>query len=220
MDSLLILCVAFGLASGAGGRACLAVLALGAFHHTAQFELAPSFAWIATPQVMAVLAVLGIVEILADAHPDVSELTELAAYLPKVVAGFLAFAATTGDVDSSLLQLGGSGLLGAMTAGTTHFLRNKVRASVRELAEATDEAVHKAASYAETGLFGALIGTTLAMPVLVPILLLALAGLGTFVHRKLKNRRVDCLHPDCEARLPVGATVCATCKRDQVRPTA
>ncbi len=63
MESLMTYMAAFGLASGAGAKAVIPVLALGAFSYTPYFELSQRFAWIADPAVMIVLGVLVFVEI-------------------------------------------------------------------------------------------------------------------------------------------------------------
>ena len=63
MESLMTYMAAFGLAAGAGAKAVIPVLALGAFSYTPYFELSQRFAWIADPPVMIVLGVLVFVEI-------------------------------------------------------------------------------------------------------------------------------------------------------------
>ena len=215
MHSLLSYCTGFGLATGAGGRACLAVFALGSFHYTPYFELAPRFAWVASPPVLTVLAVIGALEILADAHPEIGELAEMASYLPKVIAGLIAFAAATGDVDSNILQLGASGIMGAFTAGATQFLRHTVRDAVRDFGESTHSSLDKFYSYGETGAFGILAGTSFLLPILVPLVVVVLGVVGFIAYRKLKGRKVECLFGDCEGQLPAGALVCTSCQRAQ-----
>ncbi len=103
---------AFGIAAGAGAKAFIPILALGAFSYTPYFELSSRFEWIADPMVMAVLGVLVIAEIVVDAHPDLGRFSDVISYLPKVVAGFIAFAAVTGRLDDNLVQLGTSGSAG------------------------------------------------------------------------------------------------------------
>ena len=49
-------------------------------------------------------------------HPEVSELNDVAQYLPALISGFVAFAAVTGNVDSSLLHLVASGVIGGGAA--------------------------------------------------------------------------------------------------------
>ena len=58
MESLMTYMAAFGIAAGAGAKAFIPVLALGAFSYTPYFELSSRFEWIADPMVMAVLGVL------------------------------------------------------------------------------------------------------------------------------------------------------------------
>ncbi len=182
---LLAYMTAFGLASGAGGRAAMVLFSLGLFHHTEYFDLAPSFAWIASVPVMAVLGVISIVELLADLHPDISELQDLAGYLPAAVSGFIAFAAATGDVDSSMIQLVGSGVLGGATATCTRFCRNQVSMLFRDVSDGTTDGVHKLRSHAETGFFAAMIASSFFMPVLVGVfLLVVVVGTGVVVARR------------------------------------
>ena len=89
MESLMTYMAAFGLAAGAGAKAAIPVLALGAFSYTPYFELTERFAWIADPLVMAILGVLVVIEIVVDSHPDLGRFSDFASYLPKVVAGFI-----------------------------------------------------------------------------------------------------------------------------------
>ena len=90
-------------------------MGLGLFHYTEYFELSDPYLWIASPPVLAVVGVLALVEILADLSPDLSELADLAGYLPSAIAGFIALSAVTGVVDDSLLRLAVSGVLGGVT---------------------------------------------------------------------------------------------------------
>jgi len=146
MPSLMSLLTGFGLASGAGAKAFIPVLLLGGFHYTPYFELSERWLWIASPPVMVVLGVMVLVELWVDAHPDMGRWSDLAGYLPKLVAGFIAFSAATGSIDESLLQLGASGLFGAVTAGSVHWLRNQIRRPIRDYFEDIHEGVGKVAS--------------------------------------------------------------------------
>ena len=134
---LLSYMTAFGLASGAGGRASMVLFSLGIFHHTAYFNLSESFLWVASVPVLFVLGALTLVEVLADLHPELSELNDMAQYLPSLVSGFIAFAAVTGDVDSSLLQLVASGVMGGATSSVVRYARNQVSNIVR-MSDGTD----------------------------------------------------------------------------------
>lgn len=214
MESLMTYMTAFGIAAGAGAKAFIPILALGAFSYTPYFELAQRFGWIAHPVVMAVLAVLVIAEIVVDAHPDLGRFSDVVSYLPKVVAGFIAFAAVTGSVDQDLVQLGTSGVLGGGTAAGVHWLRNQVRRPFRDLAEDAHESVGKFASLGEAGASATLSGTAVLAPPLSMLMLGAFAATAVVVSRAADRRRVACLH--CGEAIRPGALVCPHCRKDQV----
>jgi len=188
MESLMTYMAAFGIAAGAGAKAFIPILALGVFSYTPYFALADRFAWIADPAVMAVLAVLVVVEIVVDAHPDLGRFSDVAAYLPKMVAGFLAFAAVTGRLDSDLVRFGTSGVLGGGTAASVHWLRNQVRRPFRDLAEDAHEAA------GEAGASATLSGTALVAPPLSALALVGFVTLSAVTIRATDRRRVTCVH--------------------------
>jgi hypothetical protein len=212
MESLMTYLAAFGLAAGAGAKAFVPVLALGAFSYTPYFELSQRFAWIADPAVMTILAVLVIVEIVVDAHPDLGRLSDVAAYLPKVVAGFLGFAAVTGTLDDSLVQLGASGILGGSTAAGVHWLRNQVRRPFRDLAEDAHETAGKFASFGEAGASVALSSTAIVAPPLSALLLVGFVAVAVVTMRAADGRRVPC--GLCGGAIRPGALVCPHCKAE------
>lgn len=213
MESLMTYMAAFGIAAGAGAKAFIPILALGVFSYTPYFELADRFAWIADPMVMVVLAVLVIVEIVVDAHPDLGRFSDVIAYLPKVVAGFLAFAAVTGRLDNELVQLGTSGVLGGGTAAGVHWLRNQVRRPFRDLAEGAHESVGKLASVSEAGASATLSGTALVAPPLSILALVGFVAVSVATIRVADRRRVVCVH--CGEPIRRGALVCPHCRSDQ-----
>jgi hypothetical protein len=210
MESLMTYMAAFGLAAGAGAKAFIPILALGAFSYTPYFELSQRFSWIADPVVMVVLGVLVIVEIVVDAHPDLGRFSDLAAYLPKVVAGFLGFAAVTGNLDDSLVQLGASGVLGGGTAAGVHWLRNQVRRPFRDLAEDAHETAGKFASVGEAGASAALSGTALVAPPLSALVLVGFVAVSVVTMRAVDGRRVQC--GQCGGEIRPGALVCPHCR--------
>jgi hypothetical protein len=212
MESLMTYMAAFGLAAGAGAKAVIPLLALGVFSYTPYFELSQRFAWIADPAVMIVLGVLVFIEILVDAHPDLGRFSDIAAYLPKVVAGFLGFAAVTGTLDDSLVQLGSSGVLGGGTAAGVHWLRNQVRRPFRDLAEDTHETVGKFASVGEAGASAALSGTALVAPPLSALLLVGFVAVSVVAMRTVDGRRIPCER--CGEAIRPGALVCPHCKAE------
>ena len=213
METLTTYMTAFGLASGAGAKAFIPVLALGGFHYTPYFELSGRWLWIANPAVLAVLAVLVVLEIVVDAHPDLGRWTDTVSYLPKMVAGFIGFAAVVGTVDDDFLALAGSGLLGAGTAGGVHWVRNAIRRPFRDVAEDVHEGAGKAASVAEAGVSASLSGSAVLAPPLSVLLLAGLGGLALAAGRAVDRRRVPCMK--CGQPIRPGALVCVHCGADQ-----
>ncbi len=213
MESLMTYMAAFGIAAGAGAKAFIPILALGVFSYTPYFELADRFAWIADPMVMVVLAVLVIVEIVVDAHPDLGRFSDVMAYLPKAVAGFLAFAAVTGRLDNDPVQLGTSGVLGGGTAAGVHWLRNQMRRPFRDLAEDAHESVGKLASVSEAGASATLSSTALVAPPLSALALVGFVAFSVVTVRAADRRRVACVH--CGEPIRPGALVCPHCRGEQ-----
>lgn len=213
MSPLMTYLAGFGLASGAGAKAFMPVLLLGALHYTDYFELSERFLWIADPAVMIVLGVLVVLEIVVDAHPELGEYADTVAYLPKFVTGFIGFAAAVGTVDENLVALSASGLLGGGTAVGVHWLRNQIRKPFREAAETLHEGFGKLASISEAGASATVAGTAVVVP---PVALLLTGGLAVgalAVARSLDNRRVPCVH--CGGEIRPGAVVCIHCGAEQ-----
>jgi len=213
MEILMSYMAAFGLATGAGAKAFIPILALGAFHYTPYFELTGRFTWIADPLVMGILGVLVVIEIVVDSHPDLGRFSDFVSYLPKIVAGFIGFAAVTGQLDSNLAQLGASGVFGAGTAAGVHWLRNKVRQPFRDFAEDAHESAGKVASLTEAGASASLAGTAVVVPPVSMALALLMVGGSAVVARRSAARRVPCRH--CGEPIRPGALVCLHCKAEQ-----
>lgn len=213
METLMTYMAAFGLATGAGAKAFIPILALGGFHYTPYFELSARFEWIADPLVMTVLGVLVVLEIVVDSHPDLGRFSDHVSYLPKIVAGFIGFAAVTGRLDDDLIRLGASGVLGAGTAAGVHWLRNKARLPFRDFAEDAHESAGKFASLSEAGASASLAGTALVAPPVSMLLAVALVGGSVVVARRADGKRVPCVH--CGEPIRPGALVCIHCKNEQ-----
>ena len=213
MTSLLTYMSAFGLASGAGAKAFIPILALGGFHYTPYFELSDRFSWIADPVVMIVLCVLVVLEIVVDAHPDLGPWSDTVSYLPKIVAGFIGFAAVVGTVDGDLFSLAGSGVLGAGTAGGVHWIRNKIRLPFRDVAEDLHEGAGRVASLSEAGVSATLSGSAVLAPPLSVMLALGIGAGALAVGRAVERRRVPCR--DCGEAIRPGALVCIHCGAEQ-----
>ena len=209
MGSLMSIMTGFGLAGGAGAKAFIPLLLIGGFHYTPYFELGERFAWIASPQVMVVLGVLVVLEILVDSVPELGEYADLVSYLPKIVAGFVAFAAATGSVDENLMQLGISGALGGGTAAGVHWVRNQIRRPFREVAETLHGGAARFASLGEAGVSTVVASSAIIAPPVAIFALCAFALAGFGVSKKLGGRSAVC--PTCGGRTYPDALACPTC---------
>lgn len=209
MGSLMSIMSAFGLAGGAGAKAFIPLLLLGGFHYTPYFELGGRFAWIASPQVMLVLGVLVILEIVVDSVPELGEYSDVISYLPKIVAGFIAFAAATGSIDENLTQLGISGALGGGTAAGVHWVRNQIRRPFREVAETLHGGAARFASVGEAGVSTVVASSAIIAPPVAIFALGAFALAGFGVSKKLGGRSVVC--PNCGGRMYRDALACPSC---------
>jgi len=183
---LMSLMTGFGLASGAGGRASLVALLLGIFHYTEYFELSQQFEWVASPPVMGVLAVIAIVEMWADAHPELSEFSEYPTYLMSFAVGFISLSAATGAVDNNLIQLAGSGILGGGTALGVRYVRSEVSEFISDIGEGVDGTVgdgttNKIRSWFENGATVSVASIAVLMPVLAVIAIVLFLLIGGFL---------------------------------------
>ncbi len=212
MGSLMSIMSGFGLAGGAGAKAFIPLLLLGGFHYTPYFELGGQFAWIARPQVMVVLGVLVVLEILVDSVPELGEYSDVVSYLPKIVAGFIAFAAATGSIDESLGQLGISGALGGGTAAGVHWVRNQIRRPFREVAETMHGGAARFASVGEAGVSTMVASSAIVAPPVAIFALGAFCLAGFGVSKKLRGRGAVC--SSCGGAMYRDALACPTCGSD------
>lgn len=216
MGTLMSYLAGFGLATGVGAKAFVPVVLLGALHYTPYFELSERWLWIADPVVMSILGVLALAEILVDSIPELAEYGDVVAYLPKLVVGFIGFAAVTGSLDQDLSSLAGSGVLGGGTATAVHWLRTKVRRPWRLAIEGLHPGFGRAASLSEAGLSATLAGTAMiAPPVSIGIALLGF-GVAWAVWKTTAGRRAPC--PHCGGPTRSGALACPHCSADLGSP--
>lgn len=208
--------IGIGLAAAAGGRGFLVLFGLGAAGAFGLIQLPEAYQWVQSTPVLWVFGLLTILEQLADESPDFAELFGKLDKLPRLLAGFIAFSAARGyQVDPSLVELLGSGLLGAGTAGTVGYFRDKFRLVTRQ----TDDLMpgsHKLVSRTEAASVGTVGFMAVYWPIVIPVLMLFAFGAGYFAHRWWVNRLGPCIH--CEEPIPRIATVCRHCRGDQVGP--
>jgi hypothetical protein len=215
LENIVSYLTAFGLATGAGTKATIPVIALGLFHHTPYFELSPQWAWLASPPVLAVLIVMLLVELYADSHPELGAWGDSAGYLPAIVSGFIAFAASTGKIDSSLVQLAASGVLGGGTAALVKGVRNMVRRPFRDHVESAHHHIGTAATAGEAAFSGAVSTAAFVAPlaggILAAVAIVSALAIGVFS----RSGKTAC--PNCGAKIDPRAIVCASCRGEVPR---
>lgn len=192
---------ATGLAFSAGQRAALVALLIGLASLTPYFELGETFAWLASPPVLVVLGVLALAELIVDAVPELAELHDEVAALPRVIVGFIGAAGAIGSVDSSLIALVGSGLLGSTAAYVAH---RKVKA-VRLAASEIDDGAVKAAGAATAVSATALTGSAVFAPILVvPVIIGSLVAIAllVMVYRRIRAAVAETSGMDVDVEEP------------------
>lgn len=206
--NVMSLLTAFGLAAGAGAKAFVPVLLIGMFHYTPWFDLSAEYAWIGHPVVIGILMVLVLVEIYVDANPELGSASAAVGYLSKFASGAIAVAAVMGEIDPSLIELAGSGLLGGVTAIAVHGGRNAIRRPVRESAEMAHESVGKAISLGEAGTSAAVSAAAILSPI-AGAAGVVIAVISGFVLYRVTSRRRPCAA--CGNMVRPEAIVCSDC---------
>lgn len=206
--NIMAILTAFGLAAGAGAKAFVPVLLIGLFHYTPWFELAGDYMWLAHPMVIGILMVLVLAELYFDANPDLGSASAAVGYLSKFIAGMIAAAAVMGQIDPSLVELAGSGLLGGVTAITVHGGRNALRRPLRDGAEQAHESVGQIISLGEAGTAAAVSAAAIVSPV-AGVVGIGIAALSGYALYRFTSRRRPCAA--CGHMVRPEAIVCADC---------
>jgi len=180
MDPIL---TGFGLASAAGLNAYIPLLSLGIAGRLGYADLSAPYTLLSSNAGLAILAVLLIVELLADKVPGVDHVNDIINTVVRPAAGGLLFvtSAGAGQLDPTLAVI-----LGLVTAGSVHV----TKASFRPLVTATTGGLgNPVVSIIEDVL--ALVGTILAIfaPILVGLFLIVLIVVAIVFCRRLRARR-------------------------------
>lgn len=180
-----------GLAASAGLKTFvpLLVLAVSAKFGWFGVELSGPFAWLGSWAALAALSVATLAEIVADKIPFVDHALSLFGTVARPAAGALAAAAAFSGLDPTAAAIAGL-IVGAPTALAVH----SAQATTRVASTATTGGLaNPAVSLAEdAAAFGAAV-TALAVPVLVPVVLV-IAGAAVWwvvvgVRRRARGRR-------------------------------
>lgn len=177
--------VGLGLASAAGLNAYLPLLLLGTLaRFTDLVPLPPEWSWLSDPVCLAVLAVLLLVEVVADKVPGVDHLNDVLGAVVRPAAGGIAVGAgtagTSGDGEWWTV------VLGAALALVVTVAKSAGRAAVNAATVGTGAPV---ASAMEDGASLALSLSALLAPVLVLVALVVCAAAIGLVLRRLTRRR-------------------------------
>ncbi|MGQ7296294.1 DUF4126 domain-containing protein [Quadrisphaera sp. KR29] len=184
------LLVGLGLASAAGLNAYLPLLLLGALARTTDLvHLPEAWSWLSDPVALAVLAVLLLVEVVADKVPGVDHLNDVLGALVRPAAGGIAVGAGAGTAGAAGTTGGGEWwavALGAVVALVVTVAKSAGRAAVNATTVGTGAPV---ASTLEDGASLALSLSALLAPVLVLAALVALVGGVAVAVLRLRARR-------------------------------
>lgn len=180
MDAFATLFTAFGLASAAGFNAYLPLLAVGlAGRYTGMLHLAAPFDVLANPWVLAAVAVLAVVDFIADKIPAVDHAWHVGGLVVAPLAGAILFASQHNiltDVHPLLAVFAGLVIAGGFQSGRT---------AVRPLATtATGGVMNPVLSILEDFTAAGLSLFAIFIPGLAAILVLTLAGAVVFVGLK------------------------------------
>lgn len=177
--------VGLGLASAAGLNAYLPLLLLGALaRYTDLVPLPPEWSWLSDPVCLAVLAVLLLVEVVADKVPGVDHLNDVLGAVVRPAAGGIAVGAGTASTS-------GDGqwwtvVLGALLALVVAVAKSAGRAVVNATTVGTGAPV---ASTLEDAASAALAASALLAPVLVLVALAALVLAVVTAAVRVRHRR-------------------------------
>lgn len=180
-----------GLAMPAGLNAYVPLLAVAlADRYFGLINLAEPFDLISSPAGIAIIVVLLVIETFADKVPLLDHANDLVHSVIRPSAGAVLVMASTDAVESINPILSMS--LGLVVAGSVH----TVKASIRPAITATTGGIgNPVVSAAEDGAAIGLTVIALLAPILVSVILLALAGTLVFLARRRRRRRASSAVP-------------------------
>lgn len=185
MNIVLSLLLGLSLASAAGLRAFLPLLALSLAARFGWLPLNEQFGWLHSNTAMAVLAVATVAEILADKVPVVDHALDTLQTVVRPVAGALAVAGSQAHLDPTTAAVLGI-VLGAPLAGGFHVVKGGTR-----LASTTTTAglANPLLSLAEDAVSLLLSVLAIFLPVLAFVLVLIMLVGGWRVWSRVRRRR-------------------------------
>ena len=177
-----------GLAASCGLRTFLPLLMMGlaARFHVGGVTLNPHLAWIASMPSLVALGFAAAAELAADKIPLVDHGLHLVGTVTRPAAATLAAAAVFNHLDSTTAAIAGL-ILGAPTALAVHTAQSGARlASTATTAGFANPFI----SSVEDLVAFAIAAAALVMPLLIPVMLLALLWAAWTLHRRGQRRSV------------------------------
>ena len=183
-DLVLAIALGVGLAAATGFRVFLPMLIVSGAAYSGSLPLGESFAWLATPPALTMLAVAALVETVAYYVPGVDNLLDTLATPAAFIAGTVVSAAVMTDV-SPLMKWTTAVIAGGGVAGLTQSMTALLRAKSTVLTGGLGNA---ALATAEVG--GALTVSILALaaPLAAVLVMGLLLWLAVRLLRKVSRR--------------------------------
>jgi len=176
------LAMAIALASAAGLRAWLPLLAAGGLARLGVFSLGPSFQFLASDQALVIFGVATAIEVIGDKIPAVDHALDVIGTPLRPIAGAVLAASVLGTVADPLLAAVLGIAVGAPSALVPHVAKSALRAAS---SAATGGLANPALSFVEDAIAVVL----LILAVLVPLVVVALVGLTLFLATRWLRRR-------------------------------
>lgn len=182
----------FGLATAAGLNAYIPLLALGLLaRFTELVTLPPGWAWLENGWVMAIVAVLLVVEIIADKVPALDSVNDIIQTFVRPTAGGIVFGSGTAAQTAAVSDPGAF-------AQSGQWVPVAVGVAIALVVSLTKSTVRPAANVATAGMAAPVLSTVediasvglVVVAILVPALVLvAVLGLGWATVRLIRRRR-------------------------------
>jgi hypothetical protein len=184
MAGLLNLLQAFGLSTASGLNAYVPLLTVGLLaRYTDLIHLNPPYDLLTHPLVLGLLAVLALLDFVADKVPVVDHAVHVAGLVVHPIAGAILFLAASGDAGTVHPVLAAA--CGVVLAGGTH----TARMAARPVATATTAgAANPVVSFAEDVVSLLLSVLAVLIPVLAFLLILLLAVPAVLLLRRRRRR--------------------------------
>lgn len=187
VDTAVSIALGIGLAAAVGFRVFLPLLVLSIAAYSGHLELDPDFAWLGSLAALVMLAVAGIVEILAYYIPAVDNLLDSITSPLALVAGTVVSAAVITDLPplmkwSTAIIAGGG--MAAVTQGLTTVLRAKSTAFTGGFGNPVLSTMESGAA-----------GVVSILALLAPLAALAAVGLFCWIALRLVRRALRAGRP-------------------------